>query len=143
MRKAVPESRSSLFLYSFKSITMITAIHILGQILLGGYFIYNGVKHFKDHRDYSAYAASNSVPTPQFSVYLTGILLLLGGLGIFFNMYVGVAILLLVIFLIPTSIMMHAYWNAENPGERAAQKIAFLKNMALLGALLLMFQGWK
>ncbi len=122
---------------------MITAIHILGQILLGGYFIYNSIKHFKDHRDYTAYAAANKVPAPGAAVFFTGLLLLLGGLGILFNIYVGVAILLLVIFLIPVSFTMHAFWNSENPGERASLKVAFLKNIALLGALLLMFQGWK
>lgn len=122
---------------------MLTAIHILGQILLGGYFIYNGVKHFKDNRDYTAYAESQGVPMPRPAVFVTGALLILGGLGVFFNIYVGVAILLLVIFLIPVSIMMHAFWKSENPAERSSLKVAFLKNMALLGALLLLFQGWK
>jgi putative oxidoreductase len=122
---------------------MLNLIHILGQIILGGYFIYNGIKHFKDVNDYTAYAAHNKVPMPKVSVIATGILLVLGGLGILFNIYVGVAILLLAIFLIPTSFMMHAYWKAENPAERSSQKIAFLKNMALLGALLLIVQGWK
>ncbi len=122
---------------------MLTAIHILGQIILGGYFIYNGVKHFRDHKDYTAYAASQKVPMAGVSVYVTGALLLLGGLGVFFNIYMGVAILLLIIFLIPTSIMMHAFWKLDNPGEKAAQKVAFLKNMALLGSLLLIVQGWN
>jgi putative oxidoreductase len=121
---------------------MLTAIHIIGQIIVGGYFIYNGIKHFKDHKDYTAYAAAHQVPVAGFSVYITGLLLLLGGLGIFFNTFVGIAIILLVIFLIPTSFVMHAFWKSENPGERAAQKIAFLKNMALLGFSLLYFQGF-
>ncbi len=122
---------------------MLTAIHILGQIILGGYFIYNGVKHFRDHKDYTAYAAAHQVPVAGASVYLTGALLLLGGLGVFFNIYMGVAILLLVIFLIPTSVMMHPFWKLDNPAEKAAQKVAFLKNMALLGSLFLIVQGWK
>ena len=122
---------------------MITAIHILGQIILGGYFIYNGIKHLKDLNDYSAYAAHNKVPMPKLSVVVTGLLILIGGLGVLFNVYIGVAILLLVIFLVPTSFMMHAYWNAENPADKNSQKIAFLKNMALIGALLLSVQGWK
>jgi len=117
---------------------MITAIHIIGQILLGGYFIYQGVKHFKDHADYTAYAAASKVPMPGPAVYATGVLLVLGGLGIFFNIYPAIAILLLVIFLIPVTIMMHAFWKSENPGEKAAQKVAFFKNIAILGALLLL-----
>lgn len=118
---------------------MITALHILGQIILGGYFVYNAYNHFRNRKDYAAYAASNKVPMPMTAVVGTGILLLLGGLGIIFNYYFDIAVILLVIFLIPTSIMMHAFWKAQNPGERAAQKIAFLKNIALLGALLLLY----
>lgn len=118
---------------------MLTAIHILGQILLGGFFIYNGVKHLSSFRDYSAYAGSMKVPAPKVAVIVTGILLILGGLGIFFNLYTQIAIILLVIFLIPTTFMMHAFWKLENPGEKSAQKIQFLKNLALLGAVLLLF----
>jgi putative oxidoreductase len=118
---------------------MITAIHIIGQILLGGFFIYNGVKHFTSLKDYTAFSASMKVPAPKTAVIVTGILLLLGGLGILLNLYVQASIILLAIFLIPTSIMMHDFWKRENPGEKSAQKIQFLKNVALLGALLWMF----
>src|SRR5258708_7140456 len=118
---------------------MITALHIIGQIILGGYFVYNGINHFRNHTDYTAYAAANKVPMPSIAVYGTGVLLLLGGLGVLFNMYSTVSYILLMIFLVPTSIMMHAFWKAPNPAEKAAQKIAFMKNIALVGALLLLF----
>ncbi len=118
---------------------MITAIHILGQILLGGYFTYNAYRHFKDNRDYTAYAASNNVPYPATAVFMTGILLLLGGLGILFNIYVKIAIILLAIFLVLVNSYMHAFWKSSNPGEKAAQKIQFLKNTAILGSLLLLY----
>lgn len=119
---------------------MITAIHILGQILLGGFFIYNGVKHITSHKDYTSYAESMKVPFAGIAVGVTGVLLILGGVGILLNIYVNVAILLLVLFLVPTSIMMHAFWELENPGEKSAQKIQFLKNMAILGAVLLLYR---
>lgn len=117
---------------------MINALHIIGQIILGGFFIYNGLKHLKDRNDYAAYANSLKVPAPKFAVIFTGILLLVGGLGILLNNHVNGAIILLTIFLIPTSFTAHAFWKAQNPGERSSQKIAFLKNMAILGALFLL-----
>ena len=118
---------------------MINAIHIIGQILLGGFFIYNGVKHFSSLKDYTAYSQAMKVPAPKYAVMFTGLLLLVGGLGIFFNMYIHTSIILLAIFLIPTSFMMHNFWAKENPAEKSTQKIQFLKNMAILGALLMMF----
>ncbi len=118
---------------------MIDAIHILGQILFGGYFVWSGINHFSDHRDYTAYASINKVPMPGVAVIATGILLVLGGLGILFNQYTDIALTLLIIFLVPVTFTMHAFWKSDNPGEKAAQKIQFSKNMALLGAVLLLF----
>jgi uncharacterized membrane protein YphA (DoxX/SURF4 family) len=118
---------------------MINAIHILGQVLLGGYFIYNAYLHFKNHRDYTFYASSNKIPVPKLAVTVTGLLLLLGGLGILFNMYLNIAIILFVIFFVLVNFMMHAFWKAMNPGERSTQKIQFLKNTAILGSLLLLY----
>ena len=38
--------------------------------------------------------------------------------------------------LLPTSIAGHPYWTVDDPGQRAAQKLQFQKNMAMLGGLL-------
>lgn len=118
---------------------MLDAIHIIGQIIFGGYFVWSGINHFAKMRDYTAYASMNRVPMPSFSVGLTGLLLILGGLGVIFNIFMTISLILLVIFLIPVTFTMHAFWKSDNPGEKAAQKIQFQKNLALLGAVLLMF----
>ncbi|MDN3295213.1 DoxX family protein [Streptomyces ficellus] len=39
--------------------------------------------------------------------------------------------------LIPTTLAGHAYWNVEDPEERARQRVHFYKNVALLGGLLI------
>jgi putative oxidoreductase len=39
--------------------------------------------------------------------------------------------------LVPTTIAAHAYWNEQDPQVRARQKVQFLKNLGLLGGLLL------
>jgi putative oxidoreductase len=121
---------------------MITVLNIIGQIIFGGYFIYNGIKHLKDHRDYTAYAASQGVPMPGTAVVVSGLLILLGGIGVFFNVFPGISLTLIAIFLIFVTPWMHAFWKAENPAERASLKVAFLKNTALLGACLLLFKGF-
>ncbi|HEY4494619.1 MAG TPA: DoxX family membrane protein, partial [Candidatus Paceibacterota bacterium] len=81
---------------------MIDILNILGQIIFGGYFIYSGLNHFIHNKDYASYASSMKVPMPTFSVFFTGLLMLLGGIGILLNFYVDIAIVLLLIFLIPT-----------------------------------------
>jgi putative oxidoreductase len=39
--------------------------------------------------------------------------------------------------LIPTTLAGHPFWRAHDPAERASQRIQFLKNLGLLGGLLL------
>lgn len=39
--------------------------------------------------------------------------------------------------LLPTTLAAHAFWNESDPQTRAQQKIQFLKNLGLLGGLLL------
>jgi len=39
--------------------------------------------------------------------------------------------------LIPTTLAGHRFWEYENPQERAQQRIHFLKNLTMLGGLLI------
>ncbi len=113
---------------------------LLGRLLFGGYFIAAALKHLLTQRtEQAAYARMKNVPMPATAVLVTGILLLFGGAGILFWVYVPWAILALLIFLIPVSFMMHAYWKDSDPNMRMANNINFWKNMALVGALLLLF----
>ncbi|MGB3442290.1 MAG: DoxX family membrane protein [Actinophytocola sp.] len=45
--------------------------------------------------------------------------------------------LVLVGSIVPTTLAGHRFWETEDPGERAQQQIHFLKNVGLLGGLLL------
>jgi putative oxidoreductase len=118
---------------------MDTLLLIIGRIILGGYFIYSGVNHFIGFGMMTQYAKMKGVPFPAFAQGTTGLMLLLGGSSILFGIYPSVGIVLLVAFLVPVSLMMHNFWKLEDPQLRMADKINFLKNMALLGALLMLF----
>ncbi|MFB7600433.1 DoxX family membrane protein [Streptomyces sp. NPDC056160] len=39
--------------------------------------------------------------------------------------------------LVPTTVAGHRFWEAEDPAERAQQRIHFLKNLSMLGGLLI------
>jgi putative oxidoreductase len=43
----------------------------------------------------------------------------------------------LVASMVPTTLAGHAYWSHEDPSARAAQRIQFHKNLAMIGGLLL------
>lgn len=111
-------------------------IFLIGRILLGGYFLMSAFNHFKEVDGMTGYAASKNVPMPKVAVIGTGVLLALGGIGIVLGVFPEVAILLLILFLLPTTFMMHDFWNAEGE-EKQGEMINFTKNIALVGALLM------
>jgi putative oxidoreductase len=43
--------------------------------------------------------------------------------------------------LVPTTLAGHRFWAEEDPSARAAQRIQFLKNVAMFGGLLLVVAG--
>lgn len=113
-------------------------LFILGRILLGGYFIISGFNHFKDLTPLTAYAQSKGVPMPKEGVMLTGLMMLLGGLGVLLGVYVTYSIYLLALFLFFASFKMHQFWLLSDSRERMAEEINFKKNLALMGALLIL-----
>ena len=97
-----------------------------------------GVNHFTKNKMLAGYAASKNVPMPVLAVYGSGMCILLGGLGVLLGIYVWWALGLLSLFLLLVSLKMHAFWNISDPQAKMADKIQFLKNTALLGAVLMM-----
>jgi putative oxidoreductase len=115
---------------------MVAAL-LIGRLIVGGFFIYSGVNHFAGFTMMTQYAKMKGVPFPALAQGVTGLLLLFGGLSILFGIYPYVGIFFLVIFLLPVSLMMHNFWTIEDPQARMADKTSFMKNMALLGAILM------
>ena len=113
-------------------------LFLLGRILVGGYFIMSGYNHFKNRGMLSGYAESKGVPMASFSVWLSGAMMLLGGLGVLLGVYVTYSIYLLVIFLLVAALKMHQFWKISDPGARMTEEINFKKNLALAGALLML-----
>lgn len=120
----------------------IFGFQVLGLVLFSGYFIYSGLNHFLQAKNMIGYATFKKVPYPAVAVYGSGVLLLLGGLGFLLQLYVAIlgpiALGFLVLFLIPTTFMMHNFWKDTDPATRMTNQINFFKNLALLGALFLM-----
>ena len=55
-------------------------LFLLGRVLLGGYFIMSGLKHFMHLENMTGYANSNCVPIYLEGVMAACLIMLLGGL---------------------------------------------------------------
>jgi len=113
-------------------------VFVIGRILLGGFFVANGINHFRNLNMMAGYAKSKGTPASTLAVGGTGVLLLLGGLSLVFGFQPLVGAALLVIFLLGVSFKMHNYWTVQDPQAKMGEQVNFMKNMALLGALLML-----
>jgi putative oxidoreductase len=83
------------------------------------------------------YAAQSGVPWPNVLVPLSGILALAGGLSVLLGYHARIGALLLVLFLIPVTLTMHAFWNIPDATMARMQMVMFMKNVSMLGAALM------
>ena len=115
-----------------------TTLFFIGRLLLGGFFVWSGIQHFTGLKGYTGYAKFKKLPMPRESVIVSGIMLLLGGCGIILGTNVKLSIFVLSIFLVITNFTMHTFWKEKDASARTQDQIGFNKNLALLGALLMM-----
>jgi uncharacterized membrane protein YphA (DoxX/SURF4 family) len=106
---------------------------LIGRLLFGGYFLYNGINHFRQTPVLAQYAGSKGVPKPDLAVRATGAAMLIGGTSLLLGIKPKIGALALIGFLVGVSPIMHDFWKAEDPQQRMNDEINFFKNMALVG----------
>ena len=109
----------------------------IGRFLFSLIFIASGLKHFSP--EMISYGASASVPMPQILVPAAGIIAMIGGLSILTGYHARIGALLLIVFLIPVTFTMHAFWWISDPMMAQMQMAMFMKNISMLGAAVYFF----
>ena len=126
-----------------RSPTQAEALRVLalvGRILYSAMFVIASSGHFT--QAYVSYAAKAGVPMPGLLVPGSGVLALVGGLSVLLGYHARIGAVLLVVFLVPVTLWMHAFWRETDPAAAAAQLANFLKNLSMLGgALLIIYFG--
>ncbi|MGH8593253.1 MAG: DoxX family protein [Gammaproteobacteria bacterium] len=113
----------------------------VGRILLALIFIGSGFGKITGFEDTAAYMASNGMPMVEVSL-IAAILIELGaGLLLAVGYKARGAALAILLFLIPTTPIFHAFW-AVDPDQVRMQMIQFQKNLAIMGGMLyVVFNG--
>ena len=122
-------------MYNIESVFNIA--FLIGRIIVGGFFLMNAFSHFVKLHMMAEYAKSKGIPTPVLTVGGTGVLLLLGGASLLLGYHPTIGAALLVIFLLGVSFGIHNFWTVQDQQAKMAEMTNFLKNMALLGLLLM------
>lgn len=111
---------------------------LTGRILFAAVFLSSAVAHLTRTRMMAGYAASRGVPAPVPATVVGGLMLLAGGLSVLLGVWADLGALLLAAFLIPTAVLMHAFWREGDPMARQTEMVHFQKDLALAGAALML-----
>jgi putative oxidoreductase len=111
------------------------AIVVIGRLLFSLIFILSGFHHFSDQA--IEYGASKGVPLASFAVPFAGLMAIVGGLSVALGLMARVGAVLIILFLVPVTVMMHDYWNVVDPMIHQMQMNMFMKNSSMLGGAVL------
>lgn len=110
-------------------------VFLLGRVLFSSIFLIKSLEHFS--QGMIGRAANMGVPMASLLVPIAGIIAFLGGLSILLGYRAKVGAWLLVIFLLPTTFMIHNFWVSTDFFSNMMHQYCFFKNLSLLGAALM------
>lgn len=112
------------------------ATALVGRILLAAIFFVSGFAKLTDTAGTAGHMEAMGIPEAHTLAIIAGIAEVAGAISIASGFLARIGGIGLVLFLIPTTFIFHAFWNYEGP-ERLTQMVNFLKNCGLAGGLLM------
>ena len=120
-------------------------LFLLARVLFGGVLAFMGLNHFSDVEGMAGYAEMKGLPAPAFSVVASGVMLVLGGVGVVTGIAPVLSAGALATFLLVSAVTMHDFW-AVPEDQTQDEMTGFLKNVALAGGALVLLavggQAW-
>ena len=116
---------------------MFSILRALARPLIAAIFVSGGLDAARNPGGRTRAAASIGVPQPELAVRANGAVMVLAGLAFGIGIFPEWAAGVLAASLIPTTIAGHPFWKESDPQKRTGQRIHFLKNVAMIGGLLL------
>jgi len=110
---------------------------VAGRLIVGSYFLYSAFNHFTHVNMMSGYVASKGVPGAALAIIGSGILLAIAGFTLLLGWHPKIGVAALVLFFVPVTFFMHAFWKVPDAQARMNDMAHFFKNMALLGSSLM------
>jgi putative oxidoreductase len=109
---------------------------VIGRLLLGGIFVFAGIRHLFIIPMVSQVMAQRGVPAPRLVLVSGTVFQVAGGLLLILGLVVPIAALGLVIFTIAASVMLLNFWSLEGAAREGALN-GWLSNLGVIGGLLI------
>ncbi|GGM15318.1 hypothetical protein GCM10010129_69390 [Streptomyces fumigatiscleroticus] len=122
-------------------------LRVIGRPLLASMFISGGLHSLRRPQDVAPAAepvvrsvADRVAAVPddtEKAVRINGAVQVAAGVLLGLGRMPRLSALALAATVVPTTLAGHRFWDADDPAERAQQRIHFLKNLSMLGGLLI------
>lgn len=110
----------------------------LGRVLLSMIFIFSGFEKIFNLGNTIQYMAAHNVPWPEYFVFLSIVVEIIGGLFVFLGYRAGMGAGMLMFIIVPATFYFHHFWSYDGVA-RSTHTQMFLKNLAIFGGLLYVF----
>jgi putative oxidoreductase len=111
---------------------------LLGRVLLAAIFLGSALmNHIPKFNGIVQAMAKEGVPYPAASHAIAIGFMLLGGILLVLGYYARFGATLLLIFLMLAAYYFHDFWTFADPKQAMEQQIHFMKNLAMIGAMLI------
>lgn len=121
---------------------MHTIVNIIGRVFLVLIFLMSALGNkIPNFSGTVQYMASEGVPAPALLLVGAILFLVAGGLSILVGFKARIGATLLLIFLALANYWFHDFWTFEDAQAQQMQMISFMKNLALMGAMLMIIAG--
>jgi putative oxidoreductase len=110
---------------------------LLGRILLAVMFVVSGYGKLTGFDGAAGYIASKGLPMPQVLAAIAIVIELGGGIALILGWKTRWVALAFIVFLLVITPIFHNYWAAP-PEQVMGQQINFMKNLTILGGMLLL-----
>lgn len=108
---------------------------LVGRVMLALIFVISGFSKIGGFAGTAAYMAGQGLPMSEVLLVATIIVELGGGLMIVIGWQARWAALAIFLFIIPATLMFHAFWAAD-AAQYQNQLNNFMKNLAIMGGML-------
>ena len=108
-----------------------------GRILLSVIFLLSGFGKITQWSMFAGFLAAKGLPAPSLLLGLAVFAEVVGGLSLLLGAWTRIGAVGLTIYLIPTTLIFHNYWAYSDAAQHQDQLIHFLKNVAIIGGLLM------
>jgi putative oxidoreductase len=118
--------------------TLQGVLSVLGRVMLCTIFFMAAVGNKIPH--FSAVAevmAKVGIPAPQVMLAGAIVFLIAGSLQVILGYHSRIGAALLLVFLVLATYYFHAFWKLSDPQAQQEQMIQFMKNLGLMGAMVL------